>query len=74
VLAVNTNTSVEYVKSCDGTGPTFTVLYDNQWTLRAVDSARGRFGFIDRDTEHRRSVALLYAGSDTDTWNPVAPG
>jgi hypothetical protein len=75
VLAVNTNTSVEYVKSCDGTGAKFTVLYDNQ-----VDIAGGGFGaegdsgslIVSQNTAD--PVALLYAGSDSDTvGNPVAP-
>jgi hypothetical protein len=75
VLAVNTNTSVEYVKSCDGTGPEFTVLYDNQ-----LDVAGGGFGaegdsgslIVTQNTAD--PVALLYAGSDSDTvGNPVAP-
>jgi hypothetical protein len=75
VLAVNTNTSVEYNKSCDGTGATFTVLYDNQ-----VDIGGGGFGaagdsgslIVSQSTAD--PVALLYAGSDQDTVaNPVGP-
>ena len=75
VLSVNTNTSVEYNKSCDGTGATFTVDYNNQ-----VDVAGGGFGaegdsgslIVSQDTAD--PVALLYGGSDTDTVaNPVAP-
>jgi hypothetical protein len=75
VVAVNTNTSVEYNKSCDGTGAKFTVLYDNQ-----VDIGGGGFGaagdsgslIVSQSTAD--PVALLYAGSDTDTVaNPVAP-
>jgi hypothetical protein len=75
VLAVNTNTSVEYDKSCDGTGAKFTVLYDNQ-----VDIGGGGFGaagdsgslIVSQSTAD--PVALLYAGSDTDTVaNPVGP-
>jgi hypothetical protein len=75
VLAVNTDTSVEYNKSCDGTGTTFTVDYNNQ-----VDVAGGGFGaegdsgslIVSQNTAD--PVALLYAGSDTDTvGNPVAP-
>jgi hypothetical protein len=73
VLAVNTNTSVEYHKSCDNTGTTFTVNYDNQ-----VDVAGGGFGaegdsgslIVSQSTAD--PVALLYAGSDMDTvGNPV---
>jgi hypothetical protein len=75
VFAVNTNTSVEYDKSCDGTGTKFTVQFNNQ-----VDVAGGGFGaegdsgslIVSQDTAD--PVALLYAGSDTDTVaNPVAP-
>jgi hypothetical protein len=75
VLAVNTNTSVEYNKSCDGTGTNFTVQYNNQ-----VDVGGGGFGaegdsgslIVTQDTAD--PVALLYAGSDSDTvGNPVAP-
>jgi hypothetical protein len=75
VLSVNVNTSVEYNKSCDGTGATFTVDYNNQ-----VDVAGGGFGaegdsgslIVSQDTAD--PVALLYGGSDTDTVaNPVAP-
>jgi Bacterial Ig-like domain (group 2) len=75
VLAVNTNTSVDYNKSCDGTGTKFTVLYDNQ-----VDIGGGGFGaegdsgslIVSQSTAD--PVGLLYAGSDTDTVaNPVAP-
>jgi hypothetical protein len=75
VLAVNTNTSVEYNKSCDGTGTKFTVLYDNQ-----VDVGGGGFGaegdsgslIVSQITAD--AVGLLYAGSDTDVVaNPVAP-
>jgi hypothetical protein len=75
VLAVNANTSVEYNKSCDGTGASFTVDYDNQ-----VDVAGGGFGaegdsgslIVSQDTAD--PVALLYGGSDTDTVaNPVTP-
>jgi len=74
VLSVNINTSVEYNKSCDGTGATFTVDYDNQ-----VDVAGGQFGaegdsgslIVTQDTTD--PVALLYGGSDTDTvGNPVS--
>jgi hypothetical protein len=75
VLAVDTDTSVQYNKSCDGTGTTFTVDYDNQ-----VDVAGGGFGaegdsgslIVSQNTAD--PVALLYAGSDSDTvGNPVAP-
>ena len=74
VLSVNVNTSVEYNKSCDGTGAKFTVDYNNQ-----VDVAGGQFGaegdsgslIVTQDTTD--PVALLYGGSDTDTvGNPVS--
>jgi hypothetical protein len=75
VLAVNIDTSVQYNKSCDGTGTTFTVDYNSQ-----VDVAGGAFGaegdsgslIVSQNTAD--PVALLYAGSDSDTvGNPVAP-
>jgi hypothetical protein len=75
VMAVNTNTSVQYTKNCDGTGTPFTVLYDNQ-----VDIAGGAFGapgdsgslIVTQNTTD--PIALLYGGSDTDTVaNPIAP-
>jgi hypothetical protein len=74
VLAINTNTSVEYSQNCDGSGTTFTVDYDNQ-----VDVMGGGFGapgdsgslIVDENTAD--PVALLYAGSDTDVvGNPVS--
>jgi hypothetical protein len=74
VMAVNTNTSVQYTKNCDGTGTSFTVQYDNQ-----VDISGGAFGapgdsgslIVTQNTAD--PVALLYGGSDTDTVaNPVA--
>src|SRR6202020_3014030 len=63
VLAVNLDTSVEYNKSCDGTGASFTVDYNNQ-----VDVAGGGFGaegdsgslIVSQDTAD--PVALLYGG------------
>jgi hypothetical protein len=74
VLSVSVDTSVEYNKSCDGTGATFTVDYNNQ-----VDVTGGGFGaegdsgslIVTQDTTD--PVALLYAGSDTDVVaNPVS--
>jgi hypothetical protein len=74
VLSVSIDTSVEYNKSCDGTGAKFTVEYNNQ-----VDVTGGGFGaegdsgslIVSQDTAD--PVALLYAGSDTDVVaNPVS--
>ena len=74
VLSVSVDTSVEYNKSCDGTGATFTVDYNNQ-----VDVTGGGFGaegdsgslIVTQNTAD--PVALLYAGSDTDVVaNPVS--
>ncbi len=75
VMSVNTNTSVQYTKNCDGTGTPFTVEYNNQ-----VDIVGGEFGapgdsgslIVTQNTAD--PVALLYGGSDTDTVaNPIAP-
>jgi hypothetical protein len=75
VMAIDTNTSVQYTHNCDGSGTSFTVEYENQ-----VDVLGGEFGapgdsgslIVTQNTTD--PVALLYAGSDTDTVaNPVAP-
>jgi hypothetical protein len=74
VLAVDVNVSTQYQKGC-GTGTNFSVNYANQ-----VDIANGMGGFsaegdsgslmVTQNTAD--PVALLYAGSDTDTvGNPV---
>jgi hypothetical protein len=68
VLAVNTNASVQYTKNCDGTGTAFTVVYNNQVDVAGGDfSAEGDSGSLIVTQTTADPVALLYAGSDTDT-------
>jgi hypothetical protein len=72
--ATNTSTSVSYTVNCDGTGTTFTENYDNQVdVLGGTFSAEGDSGSLIVTSDTANPVALLYAGSDTDTvGNPVA--
>src|SRR5580698_6857737 len=74
VLAVNTATSVQYNKSCDGTGATFTVDYDNQVDVTGGDfAAEGDSGSLIVSQNTADPVALLFAGSDSDVvGNPVS--
>jgi hypothetical protein len=74
VLAVNLDTSVEYNKSCDGTGATFTLDYNNQVDVTGGDfAAEGDSGSLIVSQNSADPVALLYAGSDTDVvGNPVS--
>jgi hypothetical protein len=75
VLAVNTDTSVQYTKNCDGSGTPFTVEYLNQVDVSGGEfSAEGDSGSLIVTQTTADPVALLYAGSDSDTvGNPVAP-
>jgi hypothetical protein len=74
VDAINTNTSVDYAVNCDGTGKTFTIQYNNQIDVLGGDfSGQGDSGSLIVTQDTATPVALLYAGSDTDTvGNPVA--
>ena len=74
VLSVSTDTSVEYNKSCDGTGATFTVDYNNQVDVTGGDfAAEGDSGSLIVSQDTADPVALLYAGSDMDVvGNPVS--
>jgi hypothetical protein len=69
-IAVN---GVQYQKGC-GTGTTFTVNYTNQVDISGGSfSAEGDSGSLIVSQSSADPVALLYAGSDTDTvGNPVA--
>jgi hypothetical protein len=71
--SVNTNTSVSYTVNCDGTGSTFSVNYSNQIDVLGGDfSAEGDSGSLIVTQGEANPVALLYAGSDSDTvGNPV---
>jgi hypothetical protein len=75
VLATNVNVSVEYTRNCDGTGTAFTVHYVNQVDVAGGDfSAEGDSGSLIVSQATADPVALLYAGSDSDTvGNPVGP-
>jgi hypothetical protein len=69
-IAVN---GVQYQRGC-GTGTTFTVNYTNQVDISGGSfSAEGDSGALIVSQSSADPVALLYAGSDTDTvGNPVA--
>ena len=71
-VAVNVN-AVQYQKGC-GTGTTFTVNYTNQVDISGGSfSAQGDSGSLIVSQNSADPVALLFAGSDTDTvGNPVA--
>jgi hypothetical protein len=75
VMAVNTTTSIQYTKNCDGTGTPFTVAYKNQVDVTGGEfSAQGDSGSLIVAQSTADPVALLYGGSDVDTVaNPVAP-
>ncbi len=74
VLAVAVNTSVQYQKGC-GTGTMFSVNYANQVDIAGGNfSAEGDSGSLIVSQNSADPVALLFAGSDTDTvGNPVSP-
>jgi hypothetical protein len=71
-VAVNVN-AVQYQKGC-GTGATFTVNYTNQVDVAGGSfSAEGDSGSLIVSESAADPVALLYAGSDTDTvGNPIS--
>lgn len=71
-VAVNVN-AVQYQKGC-GTGATFSVNYTNQVDVAGGSfSAEGDSGSLIVSEASADPVALLYAGSDTDTvGNPVS--
>jgi hypothetical protein len=70
-VAVNVN-AVKYQKGC-GTGTTFTVNYTNQVDIAGGSfNAEGDSGSLIVSQASADPVALLFAGSDTDTvGNPV---
>jgi hypothetical protein len=73
VFSTSTATSVQYQKGC-GTGTTFPVTYTNQVAVAGGSfSAEGDSGSLIVTQSTADPVALLYAGSDTDTvGNPVS--
>ena len=72
VLAVAVNTSVQYHKGC-GSSTKFSVSYTNQVDIASGSfSAEGDSGSLVVSQMNADPVALMYAGSDTDTvGNPV---
>jgi hypothetical protein len=73
VLAINTPVSVQYQKGC-GSGTTFSVTYANQVDVNGGSfSGPGDSGSLIVTQATADPVALLYAGSDTDSvGNPVS--
>ena len=73
VFSTSTATSVQYQKGC-GTGTNFSVSYTNQVAVTGGSfSAAGDSGSLIVTQSTADPVALLYAGSDTDTvGNPVS--
>lgn len=78
IFAINMSASVQYQKGC-GTGSPFSETFSNQVAVNEVANSGGGFSaagdsgslIVTQDTAD--PVALLYAGSDTDTvGNPVA--
>jgi hypothetical protein len=72
VLALAVNVNVKYQKGC-GTGTTFSVNYINQVDIAGGSfSAEGDSGSLIVSKDKADPLALIYAGSDTDTvGNPV---
>jgi hypothetical protein len=74
IEATNISTIVSYTVNCDGTGTPFSVTYANQIGVIGGDfSGEGDSGSLIVTQDTASPLALLYAGSDTDTvGNPVA--
>jgi hypothetical protein len=73
VLATSVNTSVQYNPTCGATSGGFSVTYTNQVDVAGGSfSASGDSGSLIVSQSTADAVALLYAGSDTDTvGNPI---
>ena len=72
--SINTSVSVQYQKNC-GSGRKYTISYTNQVVINSSSfSAGGDSGsLILTNTSCAHPVALLYAGSSTDTiGNPIS--
>jgi len=68
VLATNLSTTVQYSTNCDGTGTIFVVTYTNQVDVAGGDfSSGGDSGSLIVTQSDATPVALLFAGSNTDT-------
>jgi hypothetical protein len=74
VSATNVSVSVAYTTNCNGSGTKFTVFYNNQVDVVGGDfSGAGDSGSLIVTQSNATPVALLYAGSNTDTvGNPVS--
>ncbi len=74
VSSVNMTAIVNYTTNCDGTGTKFPVTYTNQVSVMGGDfSGGGDSGSLIVTQSNADPVALLYAGSSTDTvGNPVS--
>jgi hypothetical protein len=74
IEATNISTVVDYTVNCDGTGTKFTTNYTNQIGVIGGDfSGEGDSGSLIVTQDTATPVALLYAGSSTDSvGNPVA--
>jgi hypothetical protein len=73
VLAMNVSASVDYYKNCGDTTKAFTVNYTDLVSVSGGDfSAGGDSGSLIVTQDTAEAVALLFAGSDTDSvGNPV---
>jgi len=74
VLGTNISSSVDYFKNCGDTTKAFTTSYTNLVSITGGDfSAGGDSGSLIVTQDTAEAVALLFAGSDTDTvGNPVS--
>lgn len=74
VDSIMATVKVNYTTNCDGTGTAFSVTYPNQVSVGGVDfSGAGDSGSLIVTESNATPVALLYAGSNTETiGNPVS--
>jgi hypothetical protein len=74
ILATNVSSSVDYFKNCGDTTKAFTTSYSNLISITGGDfSAGGDSGSLIVTQDTADPVALLFAGSDTDSvGNPVS--
>ena len=73
ITSISTATSVDYTTNCDGSGTKFTVNFTDQIDVMGASfSGGGDSGSLMVTQDTADPVALLYAGSDTDTvGNPI---
>jgi hypothetical protein len=68
IIAANVATSVDYTQNCDGTGTKFTVNYTDLVQVTGGNfSAPGDSGSLIVTQDTAETVALLFAGNDSDT-------